>query len=466
MGAMELDILSSPNGMNASVQSLSRLNRVYNQNDSNHGGITQIPDLQKAPQNAVESSLEYDLGSGDKAISHHKGREYIQLAALYWCMFLAGWNDGSTGPLLPRIQEVYNVGYIIVSLIFVFACVGFISGACLNVPFSEKLGFGKTIVLGSFLQQTAYALQAPQLPFPVFVMSFTINGIGLALQDAQSNGFVASLKDHAETKMGLLHATYGAGALCAPLVATQFAQMEHWSFHYLVSLSVATINTIVQIAVFRFKTQDDCLVEIGQEPGEKGTSEHSHFRQIMSLKSVHLLAVFILVYVGVEVTVGGWIVTFIQTVRGGGSKSGYISAGFFGGLMIGRIVLLWVNQKIGERRVLYLYSALAIGLEIVIWLVPSLIGDGVAIAIVGMLLGPMYPITMNHTGRILPRWLLTGSIGWIAGFGQAGSAVLPFMTGALASKFGIKSLQPLLVSMMAFMTILWAFVPGAPRKTD
>ncbi|KAJ4501451.1 major facilitator superfamily domain-containing protein [Lentinula lateritia] len=463
MGAMELDILSNPNGANASAQSLSRLNRVYAQNDSNHGGITQIPDLQKAPQNAVESTLEYDVGSRDKAISQYKGREYIQLAALYWCMFLAGWNDGSTGPLLPRIQEV---GYIIVSLIFVFACVGFISGACLNVPFSEKLGFGKTIVLGSFLQQTAYALQSPQLPFPVFVMSFTINGIGLALQDAQSNGFVASLRDHAETKMGLLHASYGAGALCAPLVATQFAQMNHWSFYYLVSLSVATINTVVQIAVFRFKTQDDCLVEIGQEPGEKGTSEHSHFRQIMALKSVHLLAVFILVYVGVEVTVGGWIVTFIQTVRGGGSKSGYISAGFFGGLMIGRIVLLWVNQKIGERRVLYLYSALAIGLEIVIWLVPSLIGDGVAIAIVGMLLGPMYPITMNHTGRILPRWLLTGSIGWIAGFGQAGSAVLPFMTGALASKFGIKSLQPLLVSMMAFMTILWAFVPGAPRKTD
>ena len=30
-----------------------------------------------------------------------------------------------------------------------------------------------------------------------------------------------------------------------------------------------------------------------------------------------------------------------------------------------------------------------------------------------------------------------------AGFGQAGSALLPFMTGALANKFGINSLQPL-----------------------
>lgn len=82
-------------------------------------------------------------------------------------------------------------------------------------------------------------------------------------------------------------------------------------------------------------------------------------------------------------------------------------------------------------------------LEFVVWFVPSLIGDAVAVSFVGMLLGPVYPIVMNHSGRILPPWLLTGCIGWIAGFGQAGSAFFPFLTGALASREGIKSLQPL-----------------------
>ena len=82
-------------------------------------------------------------------------------------------------------------------------------------------------------------------------------------------------------------------------------------------------------------------------------------------------------------------------------------------------------------------------LELVVWLVPSLIGGAVAVSLVGVLLGPMYPMVMNHAGRVLPTRLLTGSIGWIAGFGQAGSAFLPFLTGALASKTGIKSLQPL-----------------------
>ena len=80
---------------------------------------------------------------------------------------------------------------------------------------------------------------------------------------------------------------------------------------------------------------------------------------------------------------------------------------------------------------------------------PSLIGGALAVSFVGVLLGPIYPLVMNHASRVLPPWLLTGSVGWIAGFGQAGSAVFPFMTGALASKAGIRSLQPLCVFLFS-----------------
>lgn len=61
---------------------------------------------------------------------------------------------------------------------------------------------------GSCLQVLSYLLQLAIPPFPIFVCSFFITGIGLALQDAQANGFVASLEDNA-AKMGILHAAYG-----------------------------------------------------------------------------------------------------------------------------------------------------------------------------------------------------------------------------------------------------------------
>ena len=74
----------------------------------------------------------------------------------------------------------------------------------------------------------------------------------------------------------------------------------------------------------------------------------------MRNKTVHLLALFLVVYIGVEVTIGGiicspmsflnknlitvtqgWIVTFLMLVRGGGPSSGYVSTGFFGGKYLG-----------------------------------------------------------------------------------------------------------------------------------
>lgn len=38
-----------------------------------------------------------------------KRKAWIQFAALCTAIYVAGWNDGTTGPLLPRLQEVYHV---------------------------------------------------------------------------------------------------------------------------------------------------------------------------------------------------------------------------------------------------------------------------------------------------------------------------------------------------------------------
>jgi hypothetical protein len=52
-------------------------------------------------------------------------------------------------------------------------------------------------------------------------------------------------------------------------------------------------------------------------------------------------------------------------------------------------------------------------------------------------------MAINHTARILPRHLVNGTVGWMAACGAGGSALLPFITGTMASNFGIESLQPL-----------------------
>ncbi|KAJ7172982.1 MFS general substrate transporter [Mycena crocata] len=383
----------------------------------------------------------------------------VQTVALCSAAFDCGWNDGTLGPLLPRIQQVYNLGYLVVSLVFVFQAIGSITGAILTISLTPKLGFGRLLVLGPISQVIGYSLQAAALPFPVFVLSCALSGIGVSILDSQANGYVASFSRHPEARMGYVQAAYGAGVFAAPLVSTQFARMQHWSFHYLVSLGLTLFNMLLLFLVFRGKTQDECLAQLGQAPVTKGTSQHSALRQMLSIKAVHLMALFLFVHVGVGIAIAGWTVSFMVTVRGGGTSAGYIAAGFAGGMVLGRIILIWVNKKIGENRGVYIYSLIAIGLQLVVWLVPSLISGAVAVAFVGLLTGPIYPLALNRAAKMFPPWLLTATMSWMAAMATVGGAIVPFMAGAISSKAGIKSLQPVILAMMVTMVVLWALVP-------
>ncbi|KAJ3505312.1 hypothetical protein NLJ89_g7483 [Agrocybe chaxingu] len=385
---------------------------------------------------------------------------WIQFYALCYDVFLVGWNDGSLGPLLPRIQEFYGVGFATVSWIFVVACTGSVIGALMNMPLTTKFGFGKMLVFASLFQTAAFFVQSLALPFPLFVLSFFSVGIGAAIQCAQANGFVATLKYQAELKMGFVHAAYGCGALFAPLFATPLSQTKYWPCHYLISLGLSLINTVILALVFRFKDQDYCLSQAGEIiPNKMEDTPDPTYRELLKLKVVHLLALFLLVYVGIEVTIGGWIVSFMLIIRNGGPSSGYVASGFFGGLTLGRVALLWVNRKLGEIRAVYIYTVLVILFQLIVWLVPSIYAGCISVFCIGVLLGPLYPIAMNHISRVLPRALVTGAIGWVAACGSSGSALLPFFTGAMASKYGIQSLQPYLVVMMVLMGVLWKMVP-------
>ncbi|KAI0350865.1 MFS general substrate transporter [Trametes cingulata] len=433
---------------------------------SGKGGDPEIPP--SFPSSLAPSVLAEDeasstapaISAAQKAV--YRRNSLIHFLALCFCVFCMGWNDGTTGPMLPRIQEHYHVNFALVSLLFVFNTIGFISGAFANIYLTDRYGFGKVLVMGSVVQVCAYAMLGPAGPFPLMCAAFVAIGFGLSLQNAHCNGFVASLKRSSHTKMGFLHGSYGLGALVSPLVATQFSQSTtHWSYHYFISMGLYICNTCFLWAVFRGRVQQ----EIMEEEGEGGISENAvdtnKYKQVLGLKEVHILSIFSLIYVGVEVTMGGWSVTYILERRNGNSSAGYIASGFFGGLMLGRILLMWLNKKIGERNALFLYALLAIFVEVTVWVVPSLIENAIAVSFVGLLLGPMYPILMNHSTTILPRWLLTACMGYIAAVGLAGSAILPFLTGLLASKFGIASLQPFVVSMMSTLIVVWAVIPRA-----
>jgi fucose permease len=105
-----------------------------------------------------------------------------------------------------------------------------------------------------------------------------------------------------------------------------------------------------------------CRQEVGEIVNPNNVEEEGSpmkkFGQMMTHKAVHLLSLFLMVYIGVEVTIGGiihfyivafnkklnncksgWTASFLMLVRGGGPSSGYVSTGFFGGKHLVTVVL-------------------------------------------------------------------------------------------------------------------------------
>ncbi|KAF8760790.1 MFS general substrate transporter [Rhizoctonia solani] len=260
--------------------------------------------------------------------------------------------------------------------------------------------------------------------------AYAINGFGIGLQNAQANGFVTGIPNNTSAKLAY-YTPDMVPVHSSPVGCHQFARLPKWSFHFLISLGISLINSLALFFVFKLRRQHEIMgvpAPHGDNASISRTDENA-YKMVFGSRAVQLLAFFTWVYVGAEVTVGGWIVTFIIEERGGGASAGINAR---------RVLLLWI----GERRVVYLYSVLAIGLELVIWLVPDII----------------------VTSGLVPKRILTGCIGWIASSGQVGSAVFPFMTGALAQKYGVKVLQPMLVGMIGSLILLWTLVPAGPQR--
>jgi fucose permease len=91
--------------------------------------------------------------------------------------------------------------------------------------------------------------------------------------------------------------------------------------------------------------------------------------QTLGARSVWLLSLFYFFYLGASITAGGWVVEYLVVVRNGDlARMGYVAVGFSGGGLLGRLLLAEPTHRWGERRMVFLYSVLCVGLQVLFWL--------------------------------------------------------------------------------------------------
>lgn len=140
--------------------------------------------------------------------------------------------------------------------------------------------------------------------------------------------------------------------------------------------------------------------------------------------------------------------------------AGEIVSGYWLGLTLGRFLLQNLAQRLGMSTKGLMYfcvTGAAIGL-LLIWFVPASAMAAVGFCFIGFSLGPIYPLTVAITPKLVPARLGPSAIGLLVSVSIVGLALFPWVAGVLAQTLGIWTLLPytlvLTVGMLALCYLL------------
>jgi len=383
-----------------------------------------------------------------------------------------GINDAVNGALIPSMEDHYGIGYAVVSMIFVANAAGFILAAPTSNAIASALGRAKTLMLSETIMLVGYVMIVCTPPYPAVVVAYLFLGFGCALNLALNNVFCANLAN-STVLLGFAHGAYGVGGTVAPIMATAMVSNGIlWSRFFLITIALRIVCFFFAGWAFQGYEQEgingytNSLQETTTRNSATEPSKLHLLRRAISDRTTLIGALFIFSYQGAEVSESGWIITYLINQGGDPAKVGYVTAGFWAGITLGRFTLTHFATRIGEKRFV---AGLTIGViifQILTWQIPNVVGGAVAVSILGFLLGPAYPCAMTVFARLLPGNVQMSAIAFITVGGSSGGAVVPFTTGILAQAVGAFVLHPVCIGFYVLMMVCWVGLPKVRKRTE
>lgn len=293
-------------------------------------------------------------------------------------------------------------------------------------------------------------------------MVFT--GFGSGINDSAWNAWVGNLRNTNEL-LGLMHGAYGVGGTVAPLLASAMITKlgMKWYTYYYIMVALSILELV--FATCSFWTATAAAYRKRHKLDAEGGRQPTTTAALLRTPIPWLVALFLFGYVGVEVSLGGWIPTFMIRVRhSSGWLAGVAVTCFWAGLTIGRVTLGFVTGRIGEKLAICIYLGLSILLEVLYWQIPSVEASITCVVLLGFFLGPLFPAAIVTMTKLLPAEQHVVCIGLTAAIGGGGAAVLPFLVGAMAESRGVQILQPFVLVVLVLIAVVWLALPGGLRK--
>jgi len=227
--------------------------------------------------------------------------------------------------------------------------------------------------------------------------------------------------------LSVINAVWGIGAVSSPFLAG-IAQRAHKTPLFLYGTAAALLTLLLAFALARFEPDTRARATRPPAPGDS----------IWNHRMLPVICVLFFIYVGTEVSFGGWLASYAHRMNGDAGQHSFwamTTSFFWGALLVGRALAplaLKFHKETAVARV-GLTLALAGGLTIVAAHDMAMLIPGAALAGLGM--ASIFPISVS----LLPRWFeksAASSSSLVFASGNTGGAVLPWLVGVVSTHTG------------------------------
>lgn len=383
------------------------------------------------------------------------------LSILTTLFFMWGFITCLNDILIPQLKSVFILNYTQVMLVqFCFFAAYFL----VSVPSGylvEKMGYQQGIVTGLAVAGTGCLLFYPAahlLSYPLFLMAFFVLAAGITLLQVAANPYVTILgsPETAASRLTLTQAFNSLGTTIAPFFGSFFIlttalksaeelkalDAEAFSAYQVTQATAVQLPYVGLAAGFFLLSIIFARIKLPAiTPSVNQLNPNDHLADAQSAwhyRHLVLGAVAIFVYVGAEVAIGSFLISYLGEANIAGlyapAAGKYVSF-YWGGAMVGRFFGAWLMQRITAGKWLAFNAIVA-----VVLLIMGIFGSGMlamwSILAIGLCNAIMFPTIFSLALTGLGRH--TGQGSGILCAAIVGGAVLPVLQGVLADHLGIQ----------------------------
>ncbi|HUZ96619.1 MAG TPA: MFS transporter [Edaphobacter sp.] len=344
---------------------------------------------------------------------------FYALGPIFFYFFVAGIATVMLGPLLPSLIGRWHIQDAQAGTLFTTTFAGQLCGAW----FATR-NLRASVVCGACISAVGCAWMGWTNFSTAHVALFCV-GLGLGAGLTAGNVISGIAIPSARTRViALLNMTWGAGAIsCSLLVRACGAGRVRLFFCVLAACLVAA-------AAFAIALPNDSKLE-PEVVGETDSKEKS--RMPMPLWPLLLFSAAMLLFVGIENALGGWLPSYgVRTSSALLASS--IALYFWVAEMTGRLLLAVLTDLFGEASLYRGSVALLIVAEVVLIVAKHLSAGGVVALtlLCGLAIAPIYPLILSF---FLARTGNHPRLGRVFAAASLGGATLPWLTGVVSTRF-------------------------------